>query len=160
MLPCTLGALALPMRSSILGVMQFLLVRSGTGRDRPDSALPAVPSACLARGHERLRAVNHGPWISALDSPFGAEQDRVVALDSAFHARNPGHIGPHLTGRLRTTPVNNGQTSFLVNAFIQSAAQVAITAQRSLARKQSGFDQLAVEHFSRRRACQLPRLGR
>jgi hypothetical protein len=35
MLPCALGALALPMRRSILGVMQFFLVRSGTGGDRP-----------------------------------------------------------------------------------------------------------------------------
>ena len=136
MLPCALGALALPMRRSILGVMQFLLVRSGTGRDRPDSVpYRPCPQRALASGHERLRAVNHGSWISALDSPFGAEQDRSSPSTVPSTLVTRATSGPHLTGRLRTTPANNGLASSLVNVLIQPAAQEATTAQRSLSRR-------------------------
>ena len=116
--------------------MQFLLVRSGTGRDRPDSVpYRPCPRRALASGHERLRAVNHGSWISALDSPFGAEQDRSSPSTVPSTLVTRATSGPHLTGRLRTTPANNGLASSLVNVLIQPAAQEATTAQRSLSRR-------------------------
>jgi hypothetical protein len=50
-----------------------------------------------------------------------------------------------------------------LSRVIPSPQHDSVPSQRSsadLARKQSGFDQLAGEHVPRRRACQLPRLGR
>jgi hypothetical protein len=84
MLPCALGAFALPMRRSILGVMQFLLVRSGTGRDRPDS-VPYRPCPRRALAVIAREVVDTADRWPAAEGGVGAVM--VVPMD-------PGLQGP------------------------------------------------------------------
>jgi hypothetical protein len=120
------GGSAVPEPLGILGPIPTIpsgcvvaLIAAGAdvlSRPCPPAALSPeghlCPRRALANGYERLRAVNHGSWRSALTSPFDVGAGPALPLGSAFQARDRGAtIGAHSTGGSRTTADTGGRPS-------------------------------------------------